>query len=185
MQSFIVDGMRSLVCRVCSFLQKSGFLILSRKVGFLDYSDFYEAKNVFYPDMEFEDYERLHWGELFEKIQQEPDNPYNYHLRAHMRTGGKTENTKGAIDDYTQVIKILLADKDKHFDINLYSCYLAICQLARRYGSLLRGRNDFEEAKKYYNLSIDTGERFTMMENFIFPTWVLGIPIGAIPIICC
>jgi tetratricopeptide (TPR) repeat protein len=132
-----------------------------RKVGILDFPDFYLARSIYYPEMTIEEYEKSQWCELFEKIEKEPDNPYNYYSRAQMRDikkfGG---NRQGAIEDFTQVIKLVLANPEKYVDIDLYSCYFSVCQNAKNLGDILMENKNFQEAEKYYNLSIVNGQEF-------------------------
>lgn len=132
-----------------------------RKIGILNFPDFYSARLIYYPETTIEEYEKSQWVELFEKIENEPDNPYNYYSRANLRDGRKSGgNRQGAIEDFTQVVKLVLASPEQYVDIDLYCCYFSVCQTACNLGNTFMDNKNYQEAEKYYNLSIVNGKEF-------------------------
>jgi hypothetical protein len=112
-----------------------------------------------------QDYEKTHWGDLFDKIEKEPNNPYNYWSRANRRISKFGNNIVGAIEDLTQVVEIVLNDQEKYPEINLDLCYFLICQNANIYADILMERKELNGAIYYYIVSINSGQEFLKCEN--------------------
>jgi hypothetical protein len=134
---------------------------VQRKKDINDKVDAYWGGLIFQTNVTDEDYEKTHWGDLFEKIAAEPNNPYHYYQRGNRRIGVKWRNyRRGVIADFTEVIRIVSADKDKYPDIELDFCYYSICKNASILGDFAMEKTDFSEADKCYALSISSGQGF-------------------------
>jgi hypothetical protein len=123
--------------------------------------DAYLGWLIFQTNTTDEDYEKTHWGGLFEKIAEEPNNPYHYYQRGNRRIAVKWRNyRRGVISDFTEVIRIVSADRDRYPDIELDFCYYSICKNANILGDFAMEKTDFMEAVNCYVLSINSGQRF-------------------------
>lgn len=136
-----------------------------RKENVIKRIDFFLGKLIFDSSMTLEEHEKLILGDLFEKIEKEPNNPYYYYLRGNMRMSKQVNNPLGVVEDFIQVIKIISIDRKKYPDIDLYFCHYSICKKANIYGDNLTGNKEFIEAAKYYKLSISNGQQFLQYEN--------------------
>jgi hypothetical protein len=112
------------------------------------------------------DHEKLQLDNLSKKIEEEPSNPYHYYSRGKMRDRSKFNGSRvGAIEDFTQVITIVLAERGRYSDIDLCSCYFSMCQNANIKGDILMDNEDFTGAAKYYELSISSAQEFLKDED--------------------
>ena len=138
---------------------------IKRKRDINDRIDSYLGGLIFRTDITDEDYEKLHWGDLVKKIEEEPNNPYNYYYRGNMRINKWRNYRLGVIEDFTQVIRIVLADREKYPDIDLSFCYYSICQTANIHSNILMEEKYFMKAAKYCKLSISSGQEFLQCED--------------------